>query len=181
MKKNNKKDLIVILRQRFIGNMERHPDLSWKDVEKRLLLSGKALESLKWMEDTGGEPDVIGVNPGSGEYIFADCCKELPEGRKRLCYDEKARESCQNRTLTTSALEEAAKAGVCLMMEEEYLKLQATGEYDLTGQCWLATPLAVRQKEEAFYAECKFGKVFIYHDRADLSLADRGFRTLIYI
>lgn len=163
------KNLIPILRTRFENNMDRHPYMSWNDVEARILRNGKCLAALQWMEDTGGQPDVIWKNPVGGEYCFCDCSPETPAGRTGLNYDSEG------------ALELAAEYGLCLLLESEYMTLQHTGEYDRNTSSWIATPMAIRNEQEALYCERRFGKVFVSHCRYDNKDAKRGFRTIIYI
>jgi hypothetical protein len=179
MKKKEK--LIPVLRKRFEENMHRHPNIEWKDVEARILRKALFLDALQWMEDTGGEPDVIGINPFTGEYCFCDCSKETPAGRRNVCYDQQARESRKNNPPTASALELASKAGLCLLMEDEYQRLQLIGDFDTKTSSWLATPVPFRNSGEALFGEKKHGRVFIFHNGADSFYSVRGFRTVLYI
>ncbi|MBR0138368.1 MAG: DUF4256 domain-containing protein [Erysipelotrichaceae bacterium] len=176
-----KEKLIPILRTRFEDNMQRHPDLLWKDVESRILRKALFLDALQWMEDTGGEPDVIGVNPYTGEYCFCDCSTETPSGRRNVCYDQQARLNRKDNPPVSSALELAAAAGLCLLMEDEYRRLQQVGDFDLKTSSWIATPVPFRNNGEALFCEKRHGRVFIYHNKADSYFSVRGFRTVLYI
>lgn len=173
--------LLAILRARFERNMERHKGISWDEVEARLGKSSRALKSLAAMEESGGEPDVIGRDPQSGELIFVDCSKESPAGRRSLGYDRAARESRKEHKPKQSAVEMAAEMEIELLTEEEYRKLQQLGEFDLKTSSWVETPPDVRKLGGALFCDRRYGRVFVYHNGAESYYAARGFRGKVRV
>lgn len=171
-----KTKLFDVLKGRFEKNMKRHPKMDWLAVQKRLDSKPDKLWSISVMEETGGEPDVVGVDKKSGEYIFFDCAAETPKGRRSLCYDGAALRSRKEHKPKDSAMEMAEAMGVELLTEEQYQELQKLGEFDLKTSSWLATPAAVRKLGGAIFGDCRFGRVFIYHNGAESYYAARGFR-----
>lgn len=175
------RNLLRILEVRFEQNAQRHPGIAWRDVHTRLLSHPTALWSLHEMERTGGEPDVIGRDERGGQIIFCDCSAQSPAGRRSVCYDAAARESRKHHQPQTSALEMAAAMGVELLTEDEYRRLQQLGEFDTTTSSWLKTPPEIRQLGGALFGDCRYGRVFIYHNSAESYFASRGFRTILHV
>ena len=174
-----KKDLLKTLKERFESHPERHPGILWETVSGRL--TPGAVASLSWMEETGGEPDVIGYDPETDSFIFADCSKETPAGRRSVCYDGHSRTTRKKNAPATSAWESAETNNVCLLNEEDYRKLQELGEFDLKTSCWIDTPEEIRKAGGALFAERRYGKVFIFHNGADSYYSVRGFRTKLSV
>ena len=168
--------MLEILKDRFFANMARHEGVQWEDVAERLSRDPKALEILKAMEDSGGEPDTIGFEEGSGTLIFCDCAKESPAGRRSLCYDDEALLKRKNNPPSGSALHQAQEMGLELMPEALYRRLQEFGEFDLKTSSWIATPDEIRQKGGALFCERRYGVVFTFHNGADSYYGARGWR-----
>jgi hypothetical protein len=171
--------LIAILEQRFGANMQRHAGLAWQAVGARL--DAAKLRILQEMENTGGEPDVVGVDPGTGEFVFCDCSTESPAGRRSLCYDQAALEARKANKPAGSALELAQSMGVTLLTEDEYGHLQTLGEFDRKTSSWVLTPAAVRRQGGALFCDRRYGRVFTYHNGADSYYAARGFRATLRV
>ena len=169
------------LKKRFDENINRHPNIKWEDVKNRLDEKPEALETLKKMEETGGEPDVLDMDDSTGEIIFCDCSKETPIGRRSLCYDEEALLKRKKNPPTGSAMNQAKELGVELMNEELYRTLQKTGEYDLKTSSWIATPEDIRKLGGALFSERRYGKVFIFHNGADSYYSVRGWRGVLRV
>jgi len=169
-------DLLAALKTRFEKNMIRHPDLDWTRVKSRLEAHPEKLGSLHEMEKTGGEPDVVGHDPKTGEYVFFDCSAESPEGRTSVCYDREGLESRKEHKPKTSALDMAADMGVELLTEEQYRELQKLGEFDRKSSSWVQTPAELRQLGGALFGDRRYGRVFIYHNGAQSYYSGRGFR-----
>lgn len=169
-------DLIEILRERFENNMVRHKAIKWPDVEKRLRADHNKLWSLNEMERTGGEPDVIGQDKKSGEFIFFDCSAESPKGRRSLCYDRAAWDSRKEHKPVSDALTIAKEIGITILDEKGYALLQSFGSFDLKTSSWIETPAEVRKLGGALFGDCRFGRVFTYHNGAESYYAARGFR-----
>ena len=172
---------IEILKNRFYQNMTRHPDLEWEFIKACLNENKEALEKLRMMEESGGEPDTIGLDEVTGKLIFCDCSKETPIGRRSLCYDEEALKERSKNPPIGSALKKAEEIGVSLLDEELYSRLQSLGEFDLNTSSWIKTPEGVRNKGGALFAERRYGRVFIFHNGADSYYSVRGFRGYILI
>lgn len=168
--------LLNTLKVRFEKNMNRHKGMEWKKIEARLEDSPVKLWSLYEMEDTGGEPDVIGYNKKSGEYIFCDCSAESPKGRRSVCYDPEALESRKAHKPENSAVGMAAEMGIDLLSEEQYQELQQFGPFDTKTSSWLKTPPDIRALGGAIFGDWRFGRVFIYHNGAESYYGARGFR-----
>ena len=175
MKKAERDELLKTLRARFEKHMHRHPGITWAAVQARLERAPDALESLRAMEASGGEPDVIGGD-ASGHVTFCDCSAESPAGRRSLCYDRKALDARKEAKPEGSAMEMAADMGVELLTEEEYRELQQLGEFDLKTSSWVRTPPDVRSLGGALFCDRRYGKVFVYHNGAQSYYAARGFR-----
>ena len=173
--------MIELLEKRFLENPGRHPNLSWEYVRTRLMESADSLEILKRMEETGGEPDVIGLDSGTGKLIFCDCAKETPAGRRSLCYDEEALRKRAKNPPAGSALHQAEEIGVSLMTEALYRRLQTLGEYDLKTSSWIATPDAIRTLGDALFCERRYGAVFTFHNGADSYYSVRGWRGYLLV
>lgn len=169
-------DLLVLLQKRFEKHMNRHQSLEWADIQIRLEKSPQKLKSLYEMEQTGGEPDVIGLDKRTGEYIFNDCAVESPKGRRSLCYDRIALESRKENRPENSVLDMASAMGVNLLTEDEYRALQKLFEFDTKTSSWIMTPPEVRDLGGAIFADFRYGKVFVYHNGAESYYSSRGFR-----
>lgn len=174
-------ELLAVLRRRFEENPERHPGMDWRDVEARLVASPDKLMSLYEMERTGGEPDVIGYDPVADVFVFCDCAKESPAGRRSLCYDGEARVKRKKHPPEGSAMEMAEEMGVELLDEEQYRHLQTLGEFDAKTSSWLKTPDDVRKLGGALFGDRRYGRVFVYHNGADSYYSSRGFRGLLKV
>ncbi|MDX2081018.1 MAG: DUF4256 domain-containing protein [Terrimicrobiaceae bacterium] len=175
----SKSNLLSTLRSRFDKHPERHRGIPWADVEKRLD-AGK-LSVLARMEETGGEPDVIGRDKATGEIVFADCSTESPKGRRSVCYDREGWLSRKEHRPETTASDLAAEIGIELLTEDDYLALQKLGEFDLKTSSWIKTPPEIRSLGGALYAERRYDRVFIGHNGAQSYYGVRGFRGLLRI
>lgn len=175
------KQLLDTLRKRFEKNMTRHSGISWDEVEQRLKHHSEKLWSLHLMENSGGEPDVVGKDMNSGEVLFYDCSAESPKGRRSLCYDEASLESRKEFKPKHSAAGLAAEMGITLLSEEEYSQLQQLGEFDLKTSSWLLTPAEVRKLGGAIFGDRRFNRVFVYHNGAESYYAARGFRGCLKV
>ncbi|GKV56541.1 hypothetical protein NCCP2222_24880 [Sporosarcina sp. NCCP-2222] len=169
-------ELLQTLQTRFEQNKERHEELEWAAVEARLKANSEKLGSLYEMERTGGEPDVVGQDPESGEIIFYDCSKESPAGRRSLCYDRKALEARKKNKPENSAMDLAAAMGIEILSEAEYRKLQELGAFDLKTSSWVQTTSMIRKLGGALFCDRRYDTVFVYHNGADSYYAARGFR-----
>ena len=176
-----KQALLTKLRERLEENMHRHEGIEWADVQARLEANEAKLRSLRAMEQTGGEPDVIGRDEQTGEYIFCDCSPESPAGRRSVCYDRAALESRKANRTETSAMDMAREMGIELLTEDEYFALQKLGPFDTKTSSWLKTPLEVRRLGGALFGDYRFGRVFIYHNGAQSYYASRGFRGILRV
>ncbi len=169
------------LRARFDANPQRHRGVTWAQVESRLAANPGALTVLQAMEDSGGEPDVIGVDAASGAILVCDCAAETPAGRRSLCFDRAAWESRKANKPSGSAMEMAATMGVSMLTEDEYRHLQTLGEFDRKTSSWIQTPPDVRALGGALFGDRRFGRVFVYHNGAESYYAARGFRGLLRV
>lgn len=177
MKNTEKATLMATLKSRFEKNTGRHKGINWSVVEEKLASAKpKTLEALFLMEETGGEPDVIGYDKKSGEITFCDCSAESPKERRSLCYDRKALDGRKENKPRGNAVEEAASIGIELLDEEHYRALQELGEFDLKTSSWIKTPANVRSLGGALFCDRRFGQVFVYHNGAESYYAARGFR-----
>ncbi|KKS17370.1 MAG: hypothetical protein UU77_C0001G0030 [candidate division WWE3 bacterium GW2011_GWC1_41_7] len=168
--------LLKTLRDRFEKNMNRHKGLVWAKVQVRLETNVEILWSLNEMERTGGEPDVVGRDKKTGEYIFYDCSAESPAGRRSVCYDREALESRKVAKPKNNAIDMAASIGIELLTEEQYRKLQKLGNFDTKTSSWVKTSSAIRKLGGALFCDRRYGNVFVYHNGADSYYASRGFR-----
>lgn len=164
------------LRARFDRHPGRHRGLNWAEIEARLKKSENSLRSLQAMEMSGGEPDVVGVDDRTGEYLFFDCCEESPKGRRSLCYDRAALDARKENRPADSAIDVAAAMGIALLTEAEYRALQELGEFDRRTSSWVQTPPEMRKLGGALFCDRRFGRVFTYHNGAESYYAGRGFR-----
>lgn len=169
-------ELLRILQARFEKNMNRHNGFDWADVQARVIANPEKLRTLDEMESTGGEPDVVGHDEKTGEYIFFDCSAESPASRRSVCYDREGLESRKEHKPKTTAMDMAATMGVELLTEEEYFELQKLGEFDRKTSSWLKTPAEIRQLGGALYGERRYGRIFVGHNGAQSYYAVRGFR-----
>lgn len=181
MKTQDPEQLLQSLKRRFAQNPDRHPGHAWEDVEAKLVQNPKALASLNAMEASGGEPDVIGYDPTSGQYVFCDCSAESPSGRRSLCYDGQALTARKENKPEGSATEVAAAMGIELLNEGQYRELQTLGEFDTKTSSWVATPEDIRSLGGALFCDRRYGKVFVYHNGAQSYYAARGFRGLLRV
>ena len=173
--------LFAALKERFEKYSERHPGITWEKVHAKLIDSPGKLRSLHEMEETGGEPDVIGFNKKSGEYIFCDCAAESPKGRRSICYDPEALASRKEHKPKHSAVGMATEMGVELLTEEEYHALQELGTFDTKTSSWIKTPANVRELGGALFGDKRYGRTFIYHNGAESYYTARGFRGLLTV
>ena len=186
---NKKKDLspqqrealLKVLKTRFEKNMGRHKSLEWAKVQARLETNKEKLWSLAEMEGTGGEPDVVGHDKKTGEYIFYDCAAESPKGRRSFCYDRKALDARKEHKPANSAMDAAAAIGIELLTEEQYRELQQLGEFDTKTSSWIITPPDIRKLGGAIFGDRRYNTVFIYHNGADSYYAARGFRGALRV
>lgn len=172
-------ELISTLQNRFEKNKNRHQGLEWEKIQEKLQASPQKLTILNEMEATGGEPDVIGHDKKTDEYIFCDCSAESPKGRRSVCYDPEALESRKEHKPKHSAVGMAAEMGIELLNEEQYHQLQQLGKFDTKTSSWIATPTEVRALGGAIFGDWRFGRVFIYHNGAESYYGARGFRGLL--
>jgi len=168
--------LLRTLKVRFEKNKNRHQDLEWANVQARLEAHPDKLWSIHEMEETGGEPDVVGYDPKTGEYLLCDCSAESPKGRRSICYDREALESRKEHKPHNSAIDMAAEMGIELLTEEQYRELQKLGKFDLKTSSWVQTPAAIRKLGGALFCDRRYETVFVYHNGADSYYAARGFR-----
>lgn len=174
-------DLIAILKDRFEKNVGRHKNVKWADVEECLRKKNAPLWSLNQMEATDGEPDVVGFDKKTGEYLFVDCSPESPKGRRSVCYDQSALDSRKEHKPKHSAVAMAKEMGVDVLTEEQYRKLQKLGDFDLKTSSWIATPNDIREAGGALFCDKRYGHVFTYHNGAESYYAARGWRGSISI
>jgi hypothetical protein len=174
-------DLLKTLQARFEANMHRHVGLEWVQVQSKLDAHPEKLWSLNEVERTGGEPDVVGYDQTTGEYLFYDCSAESPEGRRSLCYDQQALEARKANKPQDSAMHMAATMGIELLSEDEYRALQKLGEFDLKTSSWIKTPAEIRELGGALFCDRRYDHVFVYHNGAESYYAARGFRGSLRI
>ncbi len=169
-------ELFLALKVRFEKNMNRHKGFEWAALQAKLVANTEKLWSLNEMERTGGEPDVVGLDLNTGEYIFYDCSAESPKGRRSVCYDRIAQESRKEHKPENNAVDMAAAMGIELLTEEQYLNLQNLGRYDTKTSSWIITPSNIRKLGGALFADFRYDQVFVYHNGAESYYAVRGFR-----
>jgi hypothetical protein len=171
-----REELLRALKARFEKNMKRHEDLEWAKVQARLEANAEKLASLHEMERTGGEPDVVGHDKKTGEFIFYDCSAESPKGRRSLCYDRAALDARKENKPQDSAMDVATAMGIELLTEAQYRELQKLGELDTKTSSWVKTPPEIRKLGGALFCDRRYDTVFLYHNGADSYYAARGFR-----
>lgn len=182
--KNNKKELSLeeseellrTLKTRFEKHMNRHKGLEWTKVQAKLEANTEKLWSLDEMEETGGEPDVVGIDTKTGEYIFYDCSWESPKGRRSLCYDREALESRKEHKPENNAIDMSTAMGIEILTEEQYRELQKLGNFDTKTSSWVKTPSEIRKHGGAIFCDRRYDHVFVYHNGAESYYAARGFR-----
>jgi hypothetical protein len=171
-----REELLSVLKARFEKNMNRHKEVEWAKVQAKLEANTEKLWSLNEMERTGGEPDVVGHNKKTGEFIFCDCSAESPKGRRSVCYDREALESRKEHKPENSAIDMAATMNIELLTEEEYRELQKLGKLDTKTSSWIKTPADIRKLGGALFCDWRYGHVFVYHNGAESYYAGRAFR-----
>lgn len=176
-----REELLGTLKDRFETNMNRHQGLDWAKVQARLEPNPEKLWSLHEMDKTGGEPDVVGQDKKTGQYIFFDCSPQSPKGRTSLCYDREALDSRKEHKPRSSAIDMAAAIGIELLTEEQYLELQKLGEFDMKSSSWVKTPAEMRKLGGALFGDRRFGRVFFYHNGAESYYSGRGFRASLRV
>jgi hypothetical protein len=174
-------ELLGTLKVRFEKNQQRHVGVEWAKVKARLEADPEKLWSLSEMESTGGEPDVVGLDSKTGEYVFFDCSPESPKGRTSLCYDREALDSRKEHKPKNSAVDLAEAMGVEILTEEQYQELQRLGNFDTKSSTWLKTPPEIRKLGGAIFGDRRFGRVFIYHNGAESYYSGRGFRSVLRV
>lgn len=181
LSQERKNELFDILQDRFEKNMGRHKGLNWNKLQIKLESNPEKIWSLNEMEETGGEPDVIGFDRETGEYLFCDCVPESPKGRRSLCYDPEALASRKEHKPQGSAVEMASRMKIELLTEDQYMKLQELGKFDTKTSSWIITPPDIRRLGGALFGNWHFGRVFIYHNGAESYYSSRGFRGLLRV
>lgn len=176
LEQKQQEELIRVLKDRFEKNSNRHKSIEWVNIESKLKGNVEKLWTLNEMERTGGEPDVVGFDKETGEYIIYDCSPESPTGRRNICYDREALESRKENRPKDSAIDMATAMGIEILTEEQYIELQKLGNFDMKTSSWLKTPSDIRKLGGAIFADLRFGKVFVYHNGAESYYAARGFR-----
>ncbi len=176
-----REELVNTLMARFEKNMNRHKGLDWIKIQTKLEANPEKLWSLDEMEITGGEPDVVGFDKKTGEYLFYDCAAESPKGRRSLCYDREALDARKTHKPANSAKDVAAEMGIELLDEEQYRALQQLGKFDTKTSSWIETPADIRELGGAIFGDWRIGRVFIYHNGADSYYGARGFRGVLRV
>ena len=181
LSEGQREELFKTLKTRFEKNMDRHKGLEWAKVQARLEARPDTHSSLHQMEQTGGEPDVVGHDKKTGEFVFVDCAAESPKGRRSVCYDRAALDSRKEHKPANSAMDMAAAMGIELLTEAEYRELQTRGEFDLKTSSWVQTPEHIRKLGGAIFCDRRYNHVFVYHNGAESYYAARGFRTALEV
>jgi hypothetical protein len=176
LSREQREQLLRTLNARFEKNMNRHKGLDWAQIQAKLETNSEKLWSLHEMERTGGEPDIVGHDKKTGEYIFYDSSAESPDGRRSLCYDREALESRKENKPKGNAMDMAAAMGIELLTEEQYRELQKLGNFDTKTSSWVKTPSDIRKLGGALFCDCRFNTVFLYHNGAESYYAARAFR-----
>jgi hypothetical protein len=176
---NQRGEILKVLKSRFEKNMERHKGIEWSKILSKLEKNPKKIWSLSEMERTGGEPDVIGYDKKTDEYIFCDCSAESPSGRRSFCYDKQALDSRKENKPKDNAMDMAAAMGIEILDEEQYRDLQKLGKFDMKTSSWIKTPADIRKLGGALYCDFRYAKVFVYHNGAESYYAVRGFRGML--
>ncbi len=173
--------LLAILKARFEKNMNRHKGIAWHKAEAKLNANAEKLWSLNEMERTGGEPDIVGCDEKTGEYIFYDCSPESPSGRRSVCYDREGLDSRKEHKPENNAIDMAAGMGIEILTEAEYRVLQQLGTFDAKTSSWIKTPAAIRKLGGALFADFRYGCVFVYHNGAQSYYGARAFRGVLRV
>jgi hypothetical protein len=173
--------LLTTLRARFEAHVHRHANLEWAAVQARLESDGAKLWSLNEMEQTGGEPDVVGVDSATREFIFVDCSAQSPKGRRSACYDREALDARREHKPKSNAVDVATAMGAALLTETEYRRLQELGQFDTTTSSWVQTPDKIRKLGGALFCDRRYDTVFVYHNGAESYYAARGFRCTLRV
>ncbi len=183
LSKEQREELLKAMKERFEKNMKRHEGLDWPDLQTRLLRKSGALWSLSEMERTGGEPDAIGKDEETGQFIFCDCSAESPQGRRNVCYDREGQLKREKEGLPVAGnvLDMANAIGIDPLTEEQYRELQKLGSFDTKSQSWLKTPAEITKLGGAIFGDRRFGRVFVYHNTAPCFYRARGFRGLLKV
>jgi hypothetical protein len=181
MSPGQREELLKALKARFEKNMNRHKGLAWAKVQAKLEANPKKLLPLHEMEKTGGEPDVVGQDKKTGEYIFYDCSAESPKGRRSVCYDGEALESRKEHKPANDAIDMATAMGIEILSEEEYRELQKLGDFDTKTSSWVKTPSAIRDLGGALFCDRRYDQVFLYHNGAESYYAARAFRGALRV
>jgi len=176
LSKKQREELLAALKARFEKNKNRHKGLAWAEVQAKLEANAEKLWSIHEMERTGGEPDVVGHDKKTGEYIFYDCSAESPKGRRSLCYDREALDARKENKPRDNAIDVAAAMGIELLTEEQYRELQRLGDFDTKTSSWVKTPSNIRTLGGALFCDRRFDTVFVYHNGAESYYAARAFR-----
>ncbi len=176
MNSKQREELLQVLASRFEKNMSRHKGIEWAKVQAKLEANADKLKTLNEMEATGGEPDVVGFDKKTGEFIFFDCAAESPKGRRSVCFDREGLESRKEHKPENNALDMAAAMGIELLTEAQYRELQTLGEFDLKTSSWIQTPESIRKLGGALFADRRYDTVFVYHNGAQSYYAARAFR-----
>ncbi|MFD1067525.1 DUF4256 domain-containing protein [Oceanobacillus locisalsi] len=181
LSQEEQEEILEKLKVRFEKNMDRHHDFDWNLIQSRLEGHSEKLASLYEMERTEGEPDVIGYDEEREEYIFVDCSKESPKGRRSVCYDRAALESRKKHKPENSAIDMALDMGIEMLTEEQYRELQTLGTFDAKTSTWVRTPADIRELGGALFCDFRFGHVFLYHNGAESYYGSRGFRGMLRV
>jgi len=176
-----RQELLATLKERFNKNLNRHQSIDWAKVQTKLEANPKKLWVLDEMEITGGEPDVVGFDEKTGEYIFYDCAAETPKNRRSICYDHEALEARKEHKPANSAINMATEMGIEILSETEYRELQKLGKFDTKTSSWIKTPAEIRKLGGALFCDYRYGTVFVYHNGAESYYAARGFRGSLRI
>ncbi len=181
LSQGQREELLITLKARFEKNMGRHKGLDWAKIQAKLDANADKLWSLNEMERTGGEPDIVGQDKNTGEFIFYDCSAESPKGRRSVCYDREALDSRKEHKPENNALDMAAAMGIEILTEEQYRELQQLGIFDTKTSSWVKTPSGIRKLGGALYCDRRYGQVFVYHNGAESYYAVRGFRGALRV
>lgn len=181
LSRDEQTELLKVLETRFEKNRHRHPDVKWTDVSEKLRLNSEKLWSLNEMELTEGEPDIIGVDSTTGEFIFVDCSAESPKGRRSICYDDEALQARKENKPANSAVNMAREMGIELLDEEQYRELQTNGVFDVKTSSWVKTPANIRILGGAIFCDRRYDTIFTYHNGADSYYSARAFRGLLKV
>ncbi|WP_269226590.1 DUF4256 domain-containing protein [Flavobacterium eburneipallidum] len=173
--------LLETIKTRFEKNSNRHPDLKWTKIQAKLEANPEKLWSLNEMEKTEGEPDVVGYDKATDEYLFYDCAAESPKGRRSICYDQEALDARKENKPKNSAIQMASEMGIEILSEEEYRNLQQLGKFDTKTSSWIKTPENIRKLGGAIFSDFRYGTIFVYHNGAESYYAARGFRASLRV